>query len=105
MVPKNRYRLQRGLWRFHYCERNRYDGDPKHVIYFDENGHEVFSNFANVKMTIAGEQVDDLCFFDVYGYLYVDVITYDQAGENLYYANPYGIMDRGKWFEFSDTVK
>ena len=85
--------------------RNRltYHPDGTHVIYFDENGHEVFSNFHHVEKSIAGEAVDDLCFFDVYGHMYVDVMTYDQAGEKLYYVNPYGVIEQGKWFEFSDT--
>ncbi len=85
--------------------RNRltYHPDGEHVIYFDENGHEVFSNFHHVEKSIAGEAVDDLCFFDVYGHMYVDVMTYDQAGEKLYYVNPYGVIEQGKWFEFSDT--
>ena len=83
--------------------RLTYHPDGKHVIYFDENGHEVFSNFHHVEKSIAGEAVDDLCFFDVYGYMYVDVMTYDQAGEKLYYVNPYGVIEQGKWFEFSDT--
>ncbi len=37
--------------------------------------------------------------------MYVDVVTYDKTGTVLYYANPYGVMERGKWFQFSDTVK
>ena len=56
-----------------------------------------------MEKSIAGDAVDDLCFFDVHGYMYVDVMTYDQAGEKLYYVNPYGVIERGKWFEFSDT--
>lgn len=85
--------------------RNRltYHPDGVHVIYFDGYGHEVFSNFHHVEKSIAGDAVDDLCFFDVYGYMYVDVMTYDQAGKNLYYVNPYGVIEQGKWFEFSDT--
>ena len=67
--------------------------------------HEVFSNFAHVKKAIAGNEVDDFCFFDVYGHLYVDVLTYDQAGQHIYYANPYGVMEVNKWFQFSDSVK
>ncbi|MBQ9199880.1 MAG: hypothetical protein IJ141_06830 [Lachnospiraceae bacterium] len=86
-------------------DRLTYHPDGEHVIYFDENGHEVFSDFANVKKTIAGEAVDDFCFFNVYGYMYVDVITYDKTGTYLYYANPYGVMEMGKWFQFSDTVE
>lgn len=85
-------------------DRLTYHPDGEHVIYFDEAGHEVFSNFANVKKTIEGNAVDDYCFFDVYGYLYVDVVTYDQTGTQLYYANPYGVLERGGWFRFSDTV-
>ncbi len=84
--------------------RLTYHPDGIHVIYFDESGHEVFSDFANVRASVAGDPVDDFCFFDVYGYLYVDVVTYDKTGSVLYYANPYGVMERGKWFQFSDTV-
>lgn len=85
-------------------DRLTYHPDGEHVIYFDSEGHEVFSDFANVKKSISGTPVDDYCFFDVYGYLYVDVVTYDKEGKNLYYANPYGVLERGKWFQFSDTV-
>ena len=85
-------------------DRLTYHPDGIHVIYFDSQGHEVFSDFANVRTTIEGNPVDDYCFFDVYGYLYVDVVTYDKEGKNLYYANPYGVLERGKWFQFSDTV-
>ncbi|MCM1172177.1 MAG: hypothetical protein NC393_08640 [Clostridium sp.] len=83
--------------------RLTYHPDGKHIIYFDEDGHEVFSNFHHVEKSIAGDAVDDLCFFDVYGYMYVDVMTYDQAGEKLYYVSPYGVIEQNKWFEFSDT--
>ena len=86
-------------------DRLTYHPDGVHVIYFDHQGHEVFSDFANVKRTITNEEVDDYCFFDVNGYLYVDVVTYDKTGQYLYYANPYGVMERGKWFRFSDTAK
>ena len=83
-------------------DRLTYHPDGKHVIYFDEKGHEVFNNFTHVKKSITGDAVDDLCFFDVYGHMYVDFITYDQAGVNLYYANPYGVMEHNGWFRFSD---
>lgn len=85
-------------------DRLTYHPDGEHVIYFDKYGHEVFSDFANVRRSISGEAVDDYCFFNVYGYLYVDVVTYDKTGTYLYYANPYGVLERGKWFQFSDTV-
>ena len=81
--------------------RLTYHPDGEHVIYFDADGHEVFSNFASVKQSIAGDPVDDLCFFDVYGYMYVNRLTYDQSGQNLYYINEYGVMERGnRWFQF-----
>ena len=86
-------------------DRLTYHPDGVHVIYFDSEGHEVFSDFANVKKTIAGDAVNDYCFFDVYGYLYVDVMTYDKTGTYLYYANPYGVLEMNKWFQFSENVK
>ncbi len=85
-------------------DRLTYHPDGEHVIYFDSEGHEVFSDFANVKKTIAGDEVNDFCFFDVFGYMYVDVVTYDKTGTVLYYANAYGVMEMGKWFQFSDNV-
>ena len=63
--------------------------------------NEVFSNFKNVKKSISGDAVDDLCFFDVYGYMYVNVLTFNQAGTDLYYANPYGVMECSGWFQFA----
>ncbi len=84
--------------------RLTYHPDGVHVIYFDENGHEVFSDFAHVKKSIAGDAVDDYCFFDVYGYLYVDVLTYDKTGTYLLYADPYGRMQCYGDFTFSTTV-
>ena len=87
-------------------DRLTYHPDGEHVIYFDADGHEVFSNFANVKQSIAGTPVDDLCFFDVYGYMYVNKLTYDQSGQNLYYINEYGVMERGnKWFQFPGYIE
>lgn len=83
-------------------DRLTYHPDGVHVIYFDSEGHEVFSDFANVKKSIEGKPVDDLCFFNVYGYMYVDVVTYDKSGTHLYYANPYGVMERSGWFQFSE---
>lgn len=82
-------------------ERLTYHPNGVEVIYFDAYGHETFSNFNVVRKSIAGEQVRDLCFFNVYGYQYVDVVTYDQAGVNLYYANQFGVMECSGWFEFS----
>ena len=47
--------------------RLTYHPDGEHIIYLDEEGHEVFSNFTHVSQRIAGDPVDDLCFFDVNG--------------------------------------
>ncbi len=83
-------------------DRLSYHPDGTHIIYFDGAGHEVFSNFSHVKKSIAGEPVDDLCFFDVYGYMYVNVLTFNQSGTALYYANPYGVMECNGWFQFAE---
>ena len=80
--------------------RLTYHPDGEHVIFFDADGHEVFNDFANVKQSIAGESLDDYCFFDTYGYMYVNKLTYDKDGKNIYYINEYGVMERGKWFQF-----
>lgn len=82
--------------------RLTYHPDGEHVIYFDGYGHEVFDNFVNVKKSISGDAVDDICYFNTFGYMYVDVITYDKEGVNLYYLNPYGVMQQEGWFRFSD---
>ena len=85
-------------------DRLTYHPDGAHIIYFDEWGHEVFSDFAHVKRAIAGNAVDDYCFFNVYGYMYVNVLTYNKTGNELYYANAYGVLERGKWFQFDPGV-
>lgn len=82
-------------------ERLTYHPDGTHVIYFDAYGHEVFSDFAHISKSISGNDVDDMCFFDVNGYMYVDTLTYDKTGTKLYYINPYGVLERTGWFTFS----
>lgn len=78
-----------------------YHPDGEHVIYFDQYGHEVFNDFTDIKKSIAGDDVDDRCFFTIYGYMYVDTLTYDKTGTDLYYINPYGVLERNGWFQFS----
>ncbi|MBQ9199488.1 MAG: hypothetical protein IJ141_04850 [Lachnospiraceae bacterium] len=85
-------------------DRLTYHPDGVHVIYFDDKGHEVFSNFSHVKKSISGDAVDDLCFFDVYGYMYVNFLTFNQDGSALYYANPYGVMECNGWFQFAEDA-
>ncbi|MDD6328371.1 MAG: hypothetical protein PUA62_07990 [Lachnospiraceae bacterium] len=82
-------------------DRLTYHPDGVHVIYFDEDGHEVFSDFAHITKTIAGKTVDDYCFFDSLGHMYVDTMTYDKTGTKLYYINPYGLLEHAGWFAFS----
>lgn len=84
-------------------DRLTYHPDGEHIIYFDSQGHEVFSDFIHVMRNIEGNSVDDYCFFDTFGYMYQDKITYDKEGVNLYYANPYGVLERNGWFRFSDS--
>lgn len=83
--------------------RLTYHPDGEHIIYFNQYAHEVFDNFAMVKQSIEGNPVDDMCYFNTFGYMYVDFLTYDTTGVNLYYANPYGVMERNGWFRFSDN--
>ena len=82
-------------------DRLTYHPDGIHIIYFDANGHEVFSDFSHISKSIAGTDVDDMCFFDMNGYMYVDTLTYDMTGTKLYYVNQYGVLERNGWFQFS----
>lgn len=82
-------------------DRLTYHPDGIHIIYFDANGHEVFSDFSHISKSIAGADVDDMCFFDMNGYMYVDTLTYDMTGTKLYYVNQYGVLERNGWFQFS----
>lgn len=84
-------------------DRLTYHPDGVHVIYFDADGHEVFSDFANVKKSIAGDPVDDMCFFDTYGYMYVNQLTFDKSGEKIYFVNEYGVIEKGKWVPVNDA--
>lgn len=86
-------------------DRLTYHPDGQHVIYFDKNGHELFNEFTHVTTNISGQRVDDYCYFDVHGYMYVDKLTYDRSGTNLYYINPYGRMERYGLFTFSDGAR
>lgn len=80
-------------------DRLTYHPDGQQVIYFDASGHECFDTFARVKKSISGEEVDDLCYFGTTGNLYVNVITYNEEGTKIYYANPYGVMEAGGVFQ------
>lgn len=86
-------------------DRLTYHPDGVHIIYFDEDGHEVFDNFAHISETIAGQETNDVCYFNTYGYMYVDVLTWDPAGEEIIYITPYGVVQTDGWFQYSSTVK
>ena len=79
-----------------------YHPNGKEVIYFDAYGHEVFDNFTHVVKSISGIAVDDYCYFNTYGYMYVDRLTFDRTGTKLYYINPYGQMEHRGLFSFSN---
>ncbi len=85
-------------------DRLTYHPDGVQIIYFDSKGHECFDTFANVKKSIAGDPVDDLCYFGTTGNLYVNVITYNRDGTSLYYANPYGVVPRSGMFEINHNA-
>lgn len=84
-------------------DRFTYHPDGEHLIYFDEEGHEVFNDFHRIKASVTGEPVDDLCFFDVFGYLYRNVITYDKTGTKIYYANSFGVMEHSGLFKLNGS--
>lgn len=82
-------------------DRLTYHPNGVNIIYFDQNGHEAFDQFVNVKKSIEGNPVDDICYFDTFGYMYRDKLTYGQGSDtNLYYINPYGVLQRGGYFYF-----
>ena len=109
--------------------RLTYHPDGEHIIYFDQNGWEVFNDFAFVEENMEGEEVDDVCFFDTYGYMYVDRMTWgpsesyfafnqDESGlvshapdifgnprdysSVQFYVSPYGNINCGGLFTFPD---
>ena len=85
-------------------DRLTYHPDGEQVIYFDAKGRECFDTFANVKQSIEGKPIDDLCYFGTFGNLYVNVITYNKEGTAIYYANPYGVMERSGVFELDTNA-
>lgn len=86
-------------------DRLTYHPDGEHIIYFDSEGHEVFDAFTHVTHSIAGEKVDDYCYFNTFGYMYVNTVTYDAEGSKLYYINPYGQLEHDGWFLFDENAE
>ena len=77
-------------------DRLTYHPDGQHIIYFDGEGHEVFSDFkycASVGYT---------CYFDSQGYIYKDQITYVDGVP--YYLNGNGKLEDAGWFRFANGL-
>ena len=77
-------------------DRLTYHPDGVHIIYFDEYGHEVFSNFQFCP------SVGYTCYFDSQGYIYKDQITF--VGKDVYYLNGNGKMEDSGWFQFANGM-
>lgn len=77
-------------------DRLTYHPDGEHIIYFDQYGHEVFSNFQYCP------SVGYTCYFDSNGYLYKDQITF--IGDKVYYLNANGKREDTGWFQFANGV-
>ncbi|MEG1945687.1 MAG: Ig-like domain-containing protein [Lachnospiraceae bacterium] len=73
-------------------DRITYHPDGEHIIYFDEYGHEVFSNFQYSKA------LNHIYYFDSQGYMYKNQITFSNG--NTYYLNGNGEMEQNGWFSF-----
>ncbi|MCI6783767.1 MAG: hypothetical protein MR594_09100 [Lachnospiraceae bacterium] len=73
-----------------------YHPDGEHIIYFDENGHEVFNDFQYCS------SVGYTCYFDSQGYIYKDKITF--ANDKVYYLNANGKMEDAGWFQFANGM-
>ncbi len=76
--------------------RLTYHPDGVHLIYFDDKGHELFDQFqycADVGYT---------CYFDTFGYLYKDVITFSNG--KAYYLDGTGRMKQNEYFKFDNGV-
>lgn len=71
-----------------------YHPDGEHIVYFDQNGHEVFTTFQYCT------SVQYTCYFDSNGYLYKDQITF--VGDKTYYLNGNGAMEQNGWFQFAN---
>ncbi len=77
-------------------DRLTYHPDGEHIIYFDQYGHEVFSNFQYCP------SVGYTCYFDSQGYIYKDQITF--VDSDVYYLNANGKMEDSGWFQFANGV-
>lgn len=74
-----------------------YHPDGVHLIKFDYYGHEVFDDFSTItheelRLDMFGnyteQTITSMAYFDTFGYMYFDKLTYDSTGTYLYYATP-----------------
>lgn len=77
-------------------DRLTYHPDGEHIIYFDEYGHEVFSNFQYCS------SVGYTCYFDSQGYIYKNQITF--VDDKVFYLNANGKMEDSGWFQFANGM-
>lgn len=85
-------------------DRLTYTPDGKYIIYFDEDGHEVFDAFVNVKKDMQGNDVDYIAYFDTFGHAYTNITTYGNgegtySKDSLFYINDYGVLQTNGWFK------
>ena len=78
-------------------DRITYHPNGIDIIYFDENGHEVFDDF------VFCDSVGYTCYFDSQGYLYKDQITFNKQG-NPCYLNENGKLEDSGWFRFANGL-
>lgn len=57
-------------------DRLTYHPDGQHIIYFDYWGHEVFNANKTVFQSITGEEINEEYYFNVYGFMYINELTF-----------------------------
>lgn len=63
-------------------DRLTYHPDGEHIIYFDPRGHETFNESRTVCKSITGEDINKEYYFDVYGFMYIDQLTFLSGDSN-----------------------
>lgn len=56
--------------------RLTYHPDGEHIIYFNNLGQEAFNTDVIVQYSITGEEINKNYYFNVYGFMYVDELTF-----------------------------
>ena len=84
-----------------------YHPDGEHIIYFDNEGHEVFNAERHITESISGEAVSDYCYFGAEGHMYKDQIAFiysshTSAYDQPVYYNVNGVKQNNGQFHFAD---